>query len=408
MRIVRGPQEVTLTEERDERHRDVVVLERRVDLPLEELARLRDERAAAFVGPELLGLPEPPVAPVELLDEPRQPSGAGLGHHHAQLRVPLENAPGEEVDEGLEEVREEELGVLEDARGLAGGAIARLADEHRDVPRENDAAPLERLPERLPRRVVQLGVDVGDHQIDLAHAAFRDDAFELGERGLGGLRQHRKADEPIRRRLAEIEQPVVVDAVAGAAQDGIVGRDLEDRSEDHLGLDAVAVHVGETQLRDDRAARALVVDGGTVEGVVERLDRTRRTGRGRLAVPAAPDLAVTDPHRLSVPVLDVRRAVEQRSRQPRRPQILGQLAEVHVIVAGDEPVSHMILPPYFFAADISRIPRSASAYPAIPKPATTPWLTAAVCDAGPRRIGFAMCTSMAANFTCATAATSAG
>src|SRR5207245_10835240 len=89
----------------------------------------------------------------------------------------------EEVDEGLEEVREEELGVLEDARGLAGDTIARLADEHRDVPREDDAALLEGLPERLPRRVVELGVDVGDHQIDLAHAAFRDDAFELGERG---------------------------------------------------------------------------------------------------------------------------------------------------------------------------------------------------------------------------------
>src|SRR5947207_4123951 len=145
MRIVRGPQEVTLAEERDERHRDVVVLERRVDLPLEELARLRDECLAALVGPELLGLPEPPVAPVELLDEPGEPSGAGLGHHHAQPRVPLENAPGEEIDEGPEEVREEELGVLEDARGLAGGATARLAHEPRDVPRANDAALLERL-----------------------------------------------------------------------------------------------------------------------------------------------------------------------------------------------------------------------------------------------------------------------
>src|SRR5262245_33216766 len=226
MRIVRGPHEVPLAEERDERHRDAVVLERRVDLPLEELARLRDERAPAFVGPELLGLPEPPVAPVELLDEPRQPSGAGLGHPHAQLRVPLENAPGEEVDERLEEVREEELGVLEDARGLAHLTIAGLPDEHRDMPREDHPALLEHVPERLPCRVVELGVDVGDHQIDLAHAALRDDALELGDGGLGRLRKHRQADEPIRRRLAEIEQPVVVDAVAGRAQDEVVRRDL--------------------------------------------------------------------------------------------------------------------------------------------------------------------------------------
>src|SRR6266508_2308261 len=47
--------------------------------------------------------------------------------------------------------------------------------------------------------------------------------------------------------------------------------------------------------------------------------------------------------------------------------------------------------PYSFAADMSRMPRSASAYPAIPNPATTLWLTAAVCDAGPRRIGRASC-----------------
>src|SRR6185369_11742817 len=120
------------------------------------LARFGHEGAAALVGPELLRLPEPPVAVVELLDEPGQPSGAGLGHDHAQLRMSLEDAPGEEVDEGLEEVREEELGVLEDARRLAGGTIARLADEHRDVPREDDAAVLEGVPERLPGRVVEL------------------------------------------------------------------------------------------------------------------------------------------------------------------------------------------------------------------------------------------------------------
>src|SRR5262249_60455678 len=111
-------------------------------------------RAPPLVGPDLLGLPERRVAVVELLDEPGQPYRAGLGPDDAQLRMPLEDAPGEEIDEGLEEVRQEKLGVLEDARGLAGGAISRLADEHRDVPRQDDAAVLERLPERLPRRVV--------------------------------------------------------------------------------------------------------------------------------------------------------------------------------------------------------------------------------------------------------------
>src|SRR4029453_3074316 len=40
---------------------------------------------------------------------------------------------------------------------------------------------------------------------------------------------------------------------------------------------------------------------------------------------------------------DVRRAVEQRRGQPRGPQIRGELAEIHVVVAGDEPVSHGVL-----------------------------------------------------------------
>jgi hypothetical protein len=113
-------------------------------------------------------------------------------------------------------------------------AIARLADEHRDVPGEDDAALLERLPERLPGRVVELGVDVGDHEIHLAHAALGPQALELGERAFRCLRQHRQADQPVGRRLAEVEQPVVVDAIAGGAEHGIVGRDLEDRPEDHL------------------------------------------------------------------------------------------------------------------------------------------------------------------------------
>src|SRR5437667_1538330 len=39
----------------------------------------------------------------------------------------------------------------------------------------------------------------------------------------------------------------------------------------------------------------------------------------------------------------MRRAVEQRPGQPRGPQIRGQLAEIHVIVAGDEVVGHAIL-----------------------------------------------------------------
>ena len=71
------------------------------------------------------------------------------------------------------------------------------------------------------------------------------------------FRQHRHADQPVRRRLAEFHQPVVVDAVARLAQHRVLGRDLEDRAEDDLRLDAVAVHVGEAQFGDCAGRRAL-------------------------------------------------------------------------------------------------------------------------------------------------------
>src|ERR1700757_552789 len=70
MWIVRGPQQMSVAKERDQRHRNAILLEGRVYLALEEFARLGFERNAALVGPELLGFPEPPMAVVELLDEP--------------------------------------------------------------------------------------------------------------------------------------------------------------------------------------------------------------------------------------------------------------------------------------------------------------------------------------------------
>src|SRR3989442_5643717 len=79
--IVRRPQQVPIAKERNERDRYVVFLEGRVDLPLEELARLRFEGAAALFGPELLRLPEPPVAGVQPLNKAEEPTPAGPRPH---------------------------------------------------------------------------------------------------------------------------------------------------------------------------------------------------------------------------------------------------------------------------------------------------------------------------------------
>ena len=94
--------------------------------------------------------------------------------------------------------------------------------------------------------------------------------------------------------------------------------------------------------------------------VVDRLDRPRGAGRRRLAVPAAPDLAVADPHRLSVALLDMRRAVAQRGRQPRLPQIRRQLPQIHMVVAGDQSVRHSILQ-RLFRADLALCSRHGQA-----------------------------------------------
>src|SRR5215469_9058928 len=116
---------MSVAEERDQRHCDLVLLEGGVDLPLEEFAGLGFELRATLVGPEFLGFPEPPMAVIKLLHEPGEPAGAGLGHDHLQPRMALQNAPGEQIDKRFEKIVEETLGVLEHAGGLAGSATAR-------------------------------------------------------------------------------------------------------------------------------------------------------------------------------------------------------------------------------------------------------------------------------------------
>src|SRR6185312_1165183 len=150
------------------------------DLPLEQLAWLGFKLNAALVGPEILGFPQAPVAVVELLHEPGKPAGSGLRHDHLQLRMPFKDAPGEKIDKRLEEIAHKELRVLEDARRLAHDTAAGFADKDRDVPGEDDARVLQRLPERLPSLIVELGIDIGDLEIDLPHPALRGEAAQLG------------------------------------------------------------------------------------------------------------------------------------------------------------------------------------------------------------------------------------
>src|SRR6516164_1071028 len=54
MRVVGSPQQMTLAKERDQRHRRIVFLKGRPNLPFEQLAGLGFEVGAALVGPKLL------------------------------------------------------------------------------------------------------------------------------------------------------------------------------------------------------------------------------------------------------------------------------------------------------------------------------------------------------------------
>src|SRR5215472_7363798 len=133
MGVVGSPQQMALAKKRDQRHRGVVFLKGRPDLPFEQFAGLGFQLGTALVGPELLGLPQPPVAVVELLHEPGQPAGAALGDDDFESRMAFEDAPGKQVDKRFEKIGHKEFGVLEHARRFAGGARVAIA-EYGNVP----------------------------------------------------------------------------------------------------------------------------------------------------------------------------------------------------------------------------------------------------------------------------------
>src|SRR5256885_17144082 len=90
---------MALAEERDQRHRDIIFLERCPDLPLEEFAGFGFERAAALVAPEFLRFPQPPVAGAPLPCRPGPPAGAGPGPTLLQFWGARAAAPAPQVSQ---------------------------------------------------------------------------------------------------------------------------------------------------------------------------------------------------------------------------------------------------------------------------------------------------------------------
>src|SRR6185312_10912826 len=132
--------------------------------------------------------------------------------------------------------------------------------------------------------------------------------------------------------------------IARVAHLGVAVLDRGDRAEHDMRLDAVAVHVGETQLGDGRTALGLVLDAAAIERVEERQLRPRNGLAVEPAAPAAPDLALAHPDETPVALFDMRCAVAELRRQALGPKIGRQVVEVDMVVAGNEAVIHGVNP----------------------------------------------------------------
>ena len=150
---------------------------------------------------------------------------------------------------------------------MCGGILVYVGRAAADgVEVQRNAGLVAELPQRLPMLVPQrrhVG-PVGD--VEAAHAALGA-AHRLGDRLLHVVvREVGQADQPLGRRLAEIVEPVVVDAQHLQRGLGIVQPAARaQHAVDHLGLHAVAVLVLEAELGFGEAADALlavVVEAG--------------------------------------------------------------------------------------------------------------------------------------------------
>ncbi len=226
--------------------------------------------------------------------------------------------------------------------GRARAALVRIEGgagrgEHGHVEGQDDAGIFQRLENGLPARIADRRVGDGDLQIGLFEAAHGRDPVQFLQGRLGMRRQHGHAQQPIRRNAAEVGEPLVVGGVAGVAQLLVFELDRGHRTEDHMGVDAIAIHVGEAKLADARPALGLIDHAAAIQRREDGLGSRR--GR-RLARPTAPDLALAHPHGAPVPFLDVRRAIAQRGRKALGPEVGGELVQVQVIVTGDQLVVH--------------------------------------------------------------------
>ena len=237
--------------------------------------------------------------------------------------------------------------------------VGRLRAAERDraepaaqVKADGDAGLGRRRPERLPRLVPQRRLDARRQE----HAGAQAEALQVADflRRAPGVvdRDEAGADEARRGGRAELGEPVVVGAIADAAQPGVLDEQRHDRPVHHSRVHAVTVHVVEAQRGRRRPQHAGLQDAAALE---REAPAAHGAGRARAAAPGIPAVAAADPVRALGRVHDLRGALAPRRGHARLPEILRQPLEVDVVVGGDDAVLHGAL-----LAAASRMPESLS------------------------------------------------
>ena len=203
---------------------------------------------------------------------------------------------------------------------------------------ERDADLVDGGPERLPHRMPHRLHVPGARELDALEAELRD-AMDLGDRGVDvAVRQVRQPDVTIGIGAAEVREPRVVDPqhlVGGLAVLQLCGG--REDAVDHLGVDAVAIHLLDAQMRVARAANALLavlVESGGRHHVDAQL-LARHVLRARRAHPAdqAERRAVAgDPARPVRTILDVGHPLLQLARRLRHEEVRWQPDQIEVTV----------------------------------------------------------------------------
>ena len=195
-------------------------------------------------------------------------------------------------------------------------------------------------PQRLPRVLPQGFLHAGSQE----HAGAQVKLLEMAHLVGGALRivdgDEAGADQTLGRARAELREPLVVGAIAHAAQLGVGDQQRDDRSVHHGGVDAVPVHVGQPQRRGRRPQHA----GLEHPALLQRHAAAAHRPRHALApTPRVPASFAADPVGPLGRVDHLRRPLAPCRRHALLPEVLGQPLHVDVVIRRDDAIVHAVL-----------------------------------------------------------------